>query len=156
MDQHVGSHKNPNVSVDTALKVELIREEFEELKVALEGKDKHGNALSTEQQLIAVADALGDLTYVVTGAAVAWGIDLDSVVREIHKSNMTKASGPRREDGKRLKGPDYKPPNIATALSLHDNHCGFVKDPESPHFCLVDGCSLEVHCVQCLQTGHIV
>lgn len=93
------------------LRLGLIREEVDELADALDGDD-----------LVAVADALGDIAYVVYGAAQAFGIDLDAVVAEIHRSNMTKL-GPdgtpiHREDGKVLKGPDYEPPNLRPILGL--------------------------------------
>lgn len=91
------------------MRLDLIEEEFEELKVAANGRD-----------LIEVADALGDLIYVVTGFAIEAGIDLQAVVAEIHASNMTKLDSDgsviRREDGKILKGPNYRRPDIRTAL----------------------------------------
>lgn len=94
-----------------ALRIELIREELQELREAVVAND-----------LVAIADALGDLDYVVNGAAIEYGIDLPKVTKEIHRSNMTKL-GPEgkpiyREDGKILKGKDYEPPNIAPILGL--------------------------------------
>jgi len=72
--------------------------------------------------LIEIADALGDIEYVVNGAALECGINLPQVVSEIHHSNMTKL-GPDgkpiyRDDGKILKGEGYRPPNIAKALGI--------------------------------------
>lgn len=119
VDQPIGDPRNPDVSVDQELRVELIREEFEELKLALQDKN-----------LIEAADALGDLCYVICGAAISWGIDLGSVFDAIHASNMSKCAegvktindmkmrAERREDGKVLKGPNYRPPDIAGALAL--------------------------------------
>ena len=94
------------------LRYELIREEVvDELKVALENQD-----------FIEIADALGDILYVVYGAALTFGIDIDTVFAEIHRSNMTKlgldGKPIYREDGKVLKGPNYEPPNIAKILGL--------------------------------------
>lgn len=91
------------------LRIELIREEFEEFKDAVERED-----------VVAIADALGDIVYVAYGAAITYGIDLDAVIREIHRANMSKL-GPDgrpviREDGKVLKGPGYSPPEIAGVL----------------------------------------
>lgn len=67
-----------------------------------------------------VADALGDLVYVIYGFALEMGYDLRKVVQEIHGSNMTKLGEDGkpiyREDGKVLKGPNYMKPNIAAAL----------------------------------------
>lgn len=83
------------------LRQDLIWEEANELGLALDNGNRVG-----------VADALGDLIYVVIGAAETWGIDIDRVVREIHRSNMTKEGGGRRADGKILKGPNYSPPDL--------------------------------------------
>lgn len=63
-----------------------------------------------QPDLVAVADALGDLLVVVNGAGLEWGIDLEPVFNEIHRSNMTKGGGALRGDGKALKGPLYQPP----------------------------------------------
>lgn len=73
--------------------------------------------------IIGVADALGDLLYVVIGAALEYGIPLDEVVDEIHRSNMSKLDENgqpiyRESDGKVLKGPDYFPPNLKEVLGL--------------------------------------
>ena len=72
--------------------------------------------------IVAVADALGDLEYVVNGAALEHGINLPKVVAEVHRSNMTKL-GPEgkpiyREDGKILKGENFEEPNLAKVLGL--------------------------------------
>ena len=88
-----------------ALLLRLIEEEAGELAEALERAD-----------MIGVADALGDLVYVTYGAAVAFGLDLAPVLAEIHRSNLTKRGGPRRADGKILKGPQFRPPDIAAVL----------------------------------------
>lgn len=91
------------------MRVRLIDEELQELKDALRNRD-----------LVAVADALGDLEYVVNGAAIGMGIDLPAVVKEIHRSNMTKLGEDGnpiyREDGKVLKGPGYEPPSLEPIL----------------------------------------
>jgi predicted HAD superfamily Cof-like phosphohydrolase len=93
------------------MRVGLIEEELEELKAAVEARD-----------IVGIADALGDLEYVVNGMALGCGINLPAVVKEIHRSNMTKL-GPDgkpiyREDGKILKGKDYEPPNLEKVLGL--------------------------------------
>ena len=91
------------------LRVGLIDEELNELNLALDQED-----------IVAVADALGDLAYVVFGAAITYGIDLNAVVAEIHRSNMTKLGDDgkpvRRADGKVLKGPRYEPPVLGPLL----------------------------------------
>lgn len=71
---------------------------------------------------IEVADALGDMIYIIAGTALAYGIDLDVVFAEIHRSNMDKlfpdGSVLRRGDGKVLKPPAWTAPDIATALGV--------------------------------------
>ena len=91
------------------LRLELIREEVEELNVGIEGMD-----------IVEIADALTDILYVVYGAGHAFGIDLDECYHEVHRSNMSKlgADGKPiyREDGKVMKGPNYFHPNLKDVL----------------------------------------
>jgi predicted HAD superfamily Cof-like phosphohydrolase len=87
------------------LRERLIQEEFEELKDAM-GK----------QNLSAVAKELADLLYVVYGTAVSYGIDMGPVFREVHRSNMSKVGGYKREDGKWVKPPSYSPAVIEPIL----------------------------------------
>lgn len=93
------------------LRIDLIQEELDEYKEAVFNKD-----------IVAIADALADLDYVVNGAAVEHGIVLPVITAEVHRSNMTKLGKDGkpiyREDGKILKGPDYVPPHIAPLLSM--------------------------------------
>lgn len=94
----------PDPSV-AKLRLELIREEVAELQAAVDGMD-----------MLAIADGLTDILYVVYGAGHAFGIDLDECFHEVHSSNMTKLGpGGRplyREDGKVMKGPHYREPNL--------------------------------------------
>lgn len=117
------------------LRLALILEEAFELADALgfstyDIKDSADYMLNTigprvydkEVDIVAVADALGDLEYVVNGAALEMGIPLPEVVAEIHRSNMTKL-GPEgkpiyREDGKILKGENYEPPRLEKVLGI--------------------------------------
>ncbi|MEV0177024.1 MazG nucleotide pyrophosphohydrolase domain-containing protein [Streptomyces sp. NPDC050803] len=67
-----------------------------------------------------LAHELADVVYVAYGTALVHGIDLDAVIAEIHRSNMTKL-GPdghvaRRADGKVLKGEHYRAPDVAEVL----------------------------------------
>ncbi|WP_406495866.1 hypothetical protein OHB06_36240 [Streptomyces sp. NBC_01604] len=67
-----------------------------------------------------LAHELADVVYVAYGTALVHGIDLDAVIAEIHRSNMTKR-GPegridRRADGKVLKGDHYEAPDVAGVL----------------------------------------
>jgi predicted HAD superfamily Cof-like phosphohydrolase len=84
------------------LRTLLIEEELAEFRNATEADD-----------LVGVADALADLLYVVYGAAEEYGIDLEPVFAEIHRSNMTKDARARcRADGKVCKGSAYQPPEV--------------------------------------------
>ncbi|WP_282012765.1 nucleoside triphosphate pyrophosphohydrolase family protein [Pyramidobacter piscolens] len=59
-------------------------------------------------------DAMGDEIWVIIGTALSFGLDLDEALRRIHASNMSKLGRDgkviTRDDGKILKGPDYRPP----------------------------------------------
>lgn len=98
----------------TALRLALIEEEIQELRAAAEAGD-----------LIEIADALADIVYVAYGTAHVYGVDLDAVLTEVHESNMTKLGADgrpvRRADGKVLKGPSYRRPDVAKILG----HRGF-------------------------------
>ena len=77
---------------DVDLRIDLINEEVMELKDAVEDED-----------MVGAADALADILYVVFGAAVTWGIPLESVFNIVHEHNMRKVGGAIRDDGKILK-----------------------------------------------------
>ena len=87
------------------LRYDLIKEELDELKVAMESND-----------LLEVADALTDILYVTYGAGHAFGIDLDKCFNEVHNSNMSKLDADGRaiynENGKVMKGPKYFKPDL--------------------------------------------
>ena len=91
------------------LRLSLIEEEVGELREAALAGD-----------LVGIADALADIIYVAYGTAHVYGIELDSVLDEVHASNMTKLGADgrpvRRSDGKILKGPDYRPPDVTSIL----------------------------------------
>lgn len=89
------------------LRVALIEEELAEFRNAGEAQDP-----------VEIADALADLLYVVYGAGVTYGIDLEPVFREIHRSNMSKGEPKvrRRPDGKILKGDHYVPPDVRSIV----------------------------------------
>jgi predicted HAD superfamily Cof-like phosphohydrolase len=88
------------------LRVRLIEEEFDELKESMAGGD-----------LASVAKEMADLLYVVYGTAVSYGIDMDPVFREVHRSNMSKVGGYKREDGKWVKPATYSPARIEPILA---------------------------------------
>lgn len=92
------------------LYMKLIREEFEELLEGHENKD-----------IVEVADACGDLIWVILGLANSLGIPMRSVWHEVTSSNMSKTVEGKvikREDGKILKPDSYFPPNIHRALGI--------------------------------------
>lgn len=95
------------------LRFDLIHEEFEELKRAYEIKD-----------IVEVADALADLIYVTIGAALEFGIPIDKVFAEVHRSNMTKCVDGKiiyREDGKVMKPDTYEKPKLKEILFPNAN-----------------------------------
>jgi predicted HAD superfamily Cof-like phosphohydrolase len=67
--------------------------------------------------LVEAIDGMCDLLCVVYGTAAEFGIDLAPFWDEVHRTNMAKAGGPVREDGKRLKPPGWTPPDIAGVLA---------------------------------------
>ena len=102
----------PSFSTDkiNILRYDLIKEELEELKVAMESKD-----------LLEVADALTDILYVTYGAGHAFGINLDQCFNEVQNSNMSKLGENGKpiynEGGKVMKGPKYFKPNLNKFIS---------------------------------------
>tara|TARA_B100000575_G_C23042800_1_gene600240 strand:- start:691 stop:1062 length:372 start_codon:yes stop_codon:yes gene_type:complete len=88
-----------------SLRYELIKEELEEFKEAINNKD-----------IKEIADALTDILYVTYGAGHAFGIDLDKCFAEVQKSNMSKLGLDGKpiynDKGKVMKGPNYFKPNL--------------------------------------------
>jgi predicted HAD superfamily Cof-like phosphohydrolase len=62
--------------------------------------------------MVALADGMADLDYVVEGTRLEFGIDGAPIAAEVHRANMAKVGGPIREDGKRLKPAGWTPPDI--------------------------------------------
>jgi len=87
------------------LRIDLIKEELNELTDAIK-----------QRNLVEVADALTDILYVTYGAGHSFGINLDLCFAEVQRSNMSKLDEDGkpiyRDDGKVLKGPNYRPPNL--------------------------------------------
>ena len=87
------------------LRIDLIKEELEELTEAMKNND-----------LLEVADALTDILYVTYGAGHAFGIDLDKCFEEVQNSNMSKLDENGKpiynESGKVMKGPKYFKPDL--------------------------------------------
>ena len=88
-----------------SLRYDLIKEELEELKEAMDKKD-----------IKEVADALTDILYVTYGAGHAFGIDLDKCFQEVQNSNMSKLGSDGKpiynDKGKVMKGPNYYKPDL--------------------------------------------
>lgn len=95
------------------LRVRLIQEEFAELQEAMAAQDLPG-----------VAKELADLLYVVYGTAVSYGVDMDPVFREVHRSNLSKVGGYKREDGKWVKPPTYSPADVKPLLARQSSGNG--------------------------------
>lgn len=90
------------------LRKDLLKEEYEEYLEAEENDD-----------LVEIADALADIIYIACGTAAEYGIDLNAVFEEVHRSNMAKAPGGvvlRHPNGKIKKPEDWTPPDIAGVL----------------------------------------
>ena len=91
------------------LRIDLIEEELEELKDAVNKKD-----------LKETVDALTDILYVAYGAGHAFGVNLDKCFEEVQKSNMSKLGADGKpifnEHGKVMKGPNYFKPNLSQFL----------------------------------------
>ena len=92
------------------LRIDLIKEELEELTEAMKNND-----------LVEVADALTDILYVTYGAGHAFGIDLDKCFEEVQNSNMSKLDENGKpiynESGKVMKGPNYFKPDLSKFVS---------------------------------------
>tara|TARA_B100000886_G_scaffold337011_1_gene296894 strand:+ start:688 stop:1059 length:372 start_codon:yes stop_codon:yes gene_type:complete len=88
------------------LRYNLIKEELDEFKQALDKKD-----------ILEVADALTDILYVTYGAGHAFGIDLDVCFQEVQNSNMSKLGEDGKpifnDHGKVMKGPNYFKPDLS-------------------------------------------
>ena len=99
----------------------LVKEEFREVMESIYPLWDHPKDDGRmEVDPVNLAKELADLVYVTVGMAIECGIPLDKVWDEVHKSNMSKI-GPDgkfviREDGKILKGPNYKAPDIEGVL----------------------------------------
>lgn len=105
---NVGAKPKLPLDPERQLRIRLLREEFEEYLV---GEDR--------DDIVEIADALADIIYIACGTAVSYGIPLDRVFAEVHRSNMAKlVNGKpiRREDGKILKPEGWTPPDTKGAV----------------------------------------
>ena len=103
---------SPSFSTDkiNKLRIDLIKEELDELQEAMKNND-----------LLEVADALTDILYVTYGAGHAFGIDLDKCFDEVQNSNMSKLGENGEpiynESGKVMKGSNYFKPDLSKFVS---------------------------------------
>ena len=104
--QEVKAKANFSDEKTNKLRVDLIKEELEELTKAIDEKD-----------LLEVADALTDILYVTYGAGHAFGINLDKCFQEVQNSNMSKLDNNGKpiynDKGKVMKGPSYFKPDLS-------------------------------------------
>lgn len=99
------------------MRVGLIQDE---LKLAAGWKELQPKDLVPgEPRHLDMIDALVDILYVTNGMAIEMGVDLEPFWDEVHAANMRKVGGPIREDGKRLKPPGWRAPDIAAVFARH-------------------------------------
>ena len=115
---NLGQRKPDAFHERTALRADLIDEEFAEFLDS--HKWAYGELVNVDT--IEYADALADLVYVCFGSALEAGINLNEVLAEVHRSNMTKV-WPDGEvhyhpNGKVAKPEGWQPPNIKEVLGL--------------------------------------
>ena len=107
--QRVGEKPEvPNDINERNLRYNLLKEEFEEYEKA-----------ESDDNIVEIADALADIIYIACGTAVSYGIPLDKVFAEVHRSNMAKLVDGKplyREDGKVMKPAGWKPPDVEGVL----------------------------------------
>jgi predicted HAD superfamily Cof-like phosphohydrolase len=109
---------NPRID----LRIALIIEELKEFCLACGWKLYCAKSWKgTRTNLIEVADSLGDLLYVVFGSAIEFGLDMEPIVDEIHRSNLSKLGRDGKpifsENGKVLKGPNFSAPDLAGVIA---------------------------------------
>ena len=108
--QEVKAKANFSDEKTNKLRVDLIKEELDELTKAMDEKD-----------LLEVADALTDILYVTYGAGHAFGINLDMCFNEVQNSNMSKLGEDGKpiynEAGKVMKGPNYFKPDLSKYIT---------------------------------------
>lgn len=114
------------------LRVSLLLEELLELAeasgVGIQCGDKYLNmddftfdVHPTEADLVGVADALGDIDFVLKGTYLSYGLDDEPITEEICRSNDSKLEdGYFREDGKWVKGAAYSPPDLGKIISAKE------------------------------------
>jgi len=119
--QRIGNYPHlPTDPDERQLRIRLLEEEFNEY-LAGEVKD----------DIVEIADALADIIYIACGTAVSYGIPLDKVFAEVHRSNMSKLVDDqviRRADGKIQKPQGWTPPDIEGVLNKSHEEFKLLKD----------------------------
>lgn len=111
-----GAPSVPSAAV-LRLRRTLISEEHAEVAEAFARLESGATGEQGLENLAHLAHELADLLYVTYGTLLACGVDPDGVFRELHRANMHKVSGPRREDGKQMKPPGWRPADVLAELS---------------------------------------
>ena len=109
--QRVGEKPELPEPEERSLRIKLLTEEFAEYTEA-----------EIEHDLVEIADALADIIYIACGTAISYGIPLDEIFNEVHRSNMAKlVDGKvlRREDGKIQKPEGWTAPDIKNILDKY-------------------------------------
>ena len=109
--QAMGQHLATTDERVHELQFDLIKEEFEEFSEAFD--HEFSDLGSLDETRFHLLKELSDLVFVCYQFAAARGWDLDSAMRRVFESNMSKlvdGKPLRRDDGKVLKGPNYQPP----------------------------------------------
>lgn len=110
-DAYMSPQPTGDIPAETVeLRRNLITEEYEELMEALDSGE-----------LVEIAKEAADLLYVVVGTMIAYGLNAEDIVREVHASNMSKLGTDgkpilRESDNKVLKGPNYFEPDVAGVI----------------------------------------
>lgn len=123
----LSSATEPTIIADdrVRLRAALIAEEFFETMESMfscsfseahEETQRKIRESSANVDMVALADGLADLDYVVEGTRLEFGIDGGPIANEVHRANMAKVGGPKSSTGKQLKPEGWAPPDIARAL----------------------------------------
>jgi predicted HAD superfamily Cof-like phosphohydrolase len=119
LDIPVGNYTEPSISRPD-LRADLILEEACETAEAILGKRISLEILDEIEKpvpdLVKAIDGMCDILVVTYGTAVEFGVDLQPYWNEVHRTNMAKKGGPVRDDGKRLKPPGWKDPDVKGIL----------------------------------------
>jgi predicted HAD superfamily Cof-like phosphohydrolase len=93
-------------------RLKLIFEEVQELATAALDVESSLLPESTEVLMEKLLKEMCDVVYVIKGTAVSFGMDFDEAYKRVHQSNLSKLPLTKDDDGKVLKGPNYKPPSM--------------------------------------------